>query len=212
MFRESRWVIAVVAVFAVFLTWLMRQTPEGIAALSEEGAGIEAASAAGFALCALAVWIRTGTAFVTKAAISVLMLALTARELDMDKRFFTRGLFKSKQYLKADVPTLEKVLSAALVLFILACFIGLIYRERHGLTAGMRRLHSGTVALAVTALLAVVAKSLDGIARKLEPFGIAVDDGLAVYLEGIEEVLEFGIMALLLVAILTWPRRPASHP
>lgn len=207
MFGKMKWILAVLATFAVGMIWLMLQPLAAIGRMSAEGAGIETASALGFALCALAVWTRAGTSGITRALISVLMLTLTSRELDMDKRFFTRGLFKSTQYLKDDVPLAEKLLSGGILLLILGCFLGLLYRERHALRAGLREWHSGIVALGVTAVLAIVAKSLDGIARKLEPFGITVTDSLIVRLEGAEEVMELTIMALLLVAILApWHR------
>lgn len=204
--RDFRWIAAVLAVFAAALAWLMMQPPAAIAEISRENGPVETASAVGFALCALAVWMRTGTGAGTKALVSALMLVLTARELDVDKRFFTRGLFKSSQYLRDDVPFGEKIVSAAILLAILGCLLALVVRERRTLRAALRRWHAGTMALAVTVIFAGIAKSLDGIGRKLAPLGIEVSADLGVYLGGVEELMELAIMALLLVAILCWPR------
>lgn len=204
--RDFRWIAAVLAVFAAALAWLMMQPPAAIAEISRENGPVETASAVGFALCALAVWMRTGTGAGTKALVSALMLVLTARELDVDKRFFTRGLFKSSQYLRDDVPFGEKIVSAAILLAILGGLLALVVRERRTLRAALRRWHAGTMALAATVIFAGIAKSLDGIGRKLAPLGIEVSADLGVYLGGVEELMELAIMALLLVAILCWPR------
>ena len=209
--RDFRWIAVVLVVFAAALAWLMMQPPGAIVAISRENGPIENASAIGFALCALAVWLRSGTSTVTKGLVSVLMLVLTMRELDVDKRFFTRGLFKSSQYLKDTVPTGEKIVSAVILLVILGCLVALVMRERQTIRAALRRWHAGTIALATTIVFAGIAKSLDGAARKLAPFGVEVSDDLGVYLGGVEELMELAIMALLLVAILCWPRRDAAR-
>jgi len=204
--RDFRWIAVVLVVLAVALAWLMMQSLDAIVAISRENGPIENASAIGFALCALAVWMPAGTSTVTKALVSVLMLVLTARELDVDKRFFTRGLFKSSQYIRDDVPFGEKIVSALILLVILGCLVALVMRERQTIRTALRRWHAGTIALATTVVFAGIAKSLDGIGRKLAPFGVEVSDDLGVYLVGVEELMELAIMALLLVAILCWPR------
>lgn len=209
--NPTRWLVFILVTFAVALTWLMIQPLPAITELTKENGPIESASAIGFAVCALAVWTRAGTSVPTKALISILMLVLTSRELDLDKRLFTRGLFKSSQYLKDDVPFAEKIISAIILLSIIGCFIALIIRERHTLRAALSRWHAGTWALAVTLLFAAIAKSLDGIGRKLAPLGIDVPKDLSRYLSGVEELMELTIMVLLLFAILAWLRRTETN-
>jgi len=206
MKRDYAGLALVLIVFAVGLAWLMAQPLDVIGRVAREGGAVETASAIGFAACALLVWTRSGTAVSNKVCVTVILLAMAARELDMDKRFFTRGLFKSSQYLKEGVPLAEKIVGGAIILCILGCLIGLFLRERRTLWAGLRGGYAGALAVALAVAFAGIAKSLDGIARKLEPFGVRVTDALSVRFQGIEEVMELTIMALLLVAILAvWP-------
>ncbi len=200
--RHHLWIIGVLIAFALGLVWLLAQPEPELKRLASEGEGIETASAIGFGLCALAVWARTRTAAASKVMVSVLMLVLVARELDLDKSQFTRGLFKSSQYLRGDVPVGEKLIGALILLAIAGCLIALIRREWATLRDGLRVRHAGIAALGVAAVFAAIAKSLDGIARKLEPLGIVVDEGWIVPLQGTEELMELTIAALLLVAVL----------
>ena len=49
--------------------------------------------------------------------------------------------------------------------------------------------------------IAVISKTLDGLARKLSSFGIYIDDSLNIFTSRLEEILELGIPLAFLYAI-----------
>ena len=53
-------------------------------------------------------------------------------------------------------------------------------------------------------VLAVTAKTVDGLARKLEPFGIALSETLSKNLALYEETAELGMALALLFAVFAW--------
>ncbi len=205
--RNHIWVVVLLGILALGLIILLMQPLQTIDAIVREGGPVELASAAGYFICFMLVWTRAGTAPVTKLSISVLMLALLAREQDMDKLHFTRGLFKSSQYLKDDVPFTEKVIGLAIILGLIACAILILIREKQHIWVGWITRHTGFVALGLAILLALISKFYDGIGRKLAPFGIDVSAAMSTRFQGVEESMELAIPAFLVLAILAWPRR-----
>ncbi|MGR3484486.1 MAG: hypothetical protein ACU0BF_04020 [Paracoccaceae bacterium] len=138
---------------------------------------------------------------------AVVLLALGARELDLDKRGFTEGLLKARQYTGDAVPLGERLLAAAILGLLI--WVGLRILRRHGraFAAGLRTRAAWAWAVAGAVILAVVSKTLDGLGRKLAPLGFEVGPRADAAALALEEVLELGIPLMLIAAILAWGAR-----
>lgn len=180
-------------------------------ALLAEGGPIETLSALGYVVvAALLVW-RMGFSRDWRAwPLAGVLLALVGREIDLDKRGFTEGLLKSRQYLGGDVPPAERLLSIALLAALLS-LLTLTWRRygRQFLQAlGQGRQAAILIALGIT--LAALTKSIDGLERKLAGV-VTLPDGTDQALAPFEEIGELGIpLAFLLAALATHQRQPAG--
>lgn len=141
--------------------------------------------------------------------VTVMMLLLTARELDFDKRFTEKGVLQLRLY-SGDYPLEQKLIGAFFVILILVCLYRLVrlgWRPLlHGLRAGTAWAWSFVAAFAAV----VVAKSLDGAGRKLAPYGIELTEETDFFFVVIEEVGELGFGLLLVFAICSWVRWDAT--
>ena len=182
--------------------------------LLAEGGFYESLSVVGYILCILAlVWTLRGA--VQRVWYLPLVLAvMAARELDLDKSLFTRGLFKARQYTGEGVPLGERLIAGLILALIVTAILLMLWRHaRPYLTALFRgRAWAGAVLLGIG--FTVAYKLLDGIARKLAPLGIEVSADAERTAFVVEEIGELGIPVMFLVAILLWPGpAPATaHP
>ncbi|TFL19143.1 hypothetical protein [Jannaschia formosa] len=136
------------------------------------------------------------------------LLLAAAREMDLDKSLLSGGILKSRFY-TGDFPLWEKLVGLVIVVFALWAGLRLI---RHGAGPVWRALRSGRgwPWLVVGALVGVVvAKGFDGIGRKLRPLGIEVSQALNDQLGDVEEWLELGAAAAILLAVALWARSRA---
>lgn len=137
--------------------------------------------------------------------IPVIVLLMGMRELDFDKRFTSEGVLQLRLY-TGDSPMWEKLVGAMVVGLILWCGIRLAVINLPRWFRGLYRLSPVSWLVGSAGLLLVVAKSLDGIDRKLAPFGIVFTRDFVTVSGRVEEVLELA-MALLLVqavAFFAW--------
>ncbi|QIK41855.1 hypothetical protein G8E03_14480 [Pontibrevibacter nitratireducens] len=136
-------------------------------------------------------------------------LALFAlRELDMDKAsFFTEGVFKARQYSGDHVSLIEKALSLAILIVVLVIAFKCLQRGLPALLRGLRQLDAVSLLITTGLFLAVLAKSLDGLRRKLASLGIEVSNFVSAKAGIIEETTELGLAAMMLAATVTvWQR------
>ncbi|MBM2574741.1 hypothetical protein JQC91_00355 [Jannaschia sp. Os4] len=134
---------------------------------------------------------------------------LTMREFDLDKAV-EPGLLKARTY-SGDAPLAVKLLGLFVIVLALVC----LWRVARDLPAAWRALRAGAAWpwLVGTAIVAVVvAKSFDGIGRKLAPFGIDVPPETVLALSRVEEVLELLFALLLLIAATVAWRRGTDAP
>ena len=120
------------------------------------------------------------------------------REMDMDKRPFTEGLFKSRQYLGDTVDLPEKLLSA--VILILLITIVVVAMRRAVATLRTRGLDGVSLCVLTGLFLGFTAKMMDGLGRKLAPWGIDVPTHIEDIATLYEEVAEMGMALCLLLA------------
>ena len=213
--RTGWWVIlALIVAFAAQMVVVNGLPAATQTTLLAEGGFYESLSVVGYILCILAlVWTLRGA--VQRVWYLPLVLAvMAARELDLDKSLFTRGLFKARQYTGEGVPLGERLIAGLILALIVTAILLMLWRHaRPYLTALFRgRAWAGAVLLGIG--FTVAYKLLDGIARKLAPLGIEVSADAERTAFVVEEIGELGIPVMFLVAILLWPGpAPATaHP
>lgn len=180
---------------------LLPQTPRAF--LMTEGGMIEMASALGYLLCiGLIAWLWPAGSLRRSWYFPVLLLAFSARELDADKIFFTEGLLKLSQYTAGTVGGGEMLVSILLVLGLVISTLAMLNRETGPFLADLRKFHPAAIAFLIGVAFIGAYKSIDGLGRKLAPFGIEVGETLNRYVTVVEEVGELGIPLMFGVAII----------
>lgn len=129
--------------------------------------------------------------------IPALFALMAAREMDADKRFSTDGLLKLRTY-TGDAPIATKLVGAAIILLALVASYRLLRRNLPFWWARLRTMHADALLILGAFLTGVVAKSLDGIGRKL---GITLPANVDMMAGRTEEVLELACYWMLCIAI-----------
>ena len=213
--RAGWWVIlALILAFAAQMVVVNGLPSATQTTLLAEGGFYESLSVVGYILCILAlIWTLRG-AVLRVWFLPLVLAVMAARELDLDKSLFTRGLFKARQYTGEGVPLGERLIAGLILALIVTAILLMLWRHaRPYLTALFRgRAWAGAVLLGIG--FTVAYKLLDGIARKLAPLGIEVSADAERTAFVVEEIGELGIPVMFLVAILLWPGpAPATaHP
>ncbi|MEM5542569.1 hypothetical protein WNY61_07440 [Sulfitobacter sp. AS92] len=182
--------------------------------LLAEGGFYESLSVVGYLLCIAAlIWTLRG-AVLRVWYLPLVLAVMAARELDLDKSLFTRGLFKARQYTGDDVPLGERLVAALILAIIICAILLMLWRHVRPFLAALfqGRAWAGAVLLGIG--FTVAYKLLDGIARKLAPLGIEISADAERTAFVVEEIGELGIPVMFLAAILLWPG-PApttAHP
>ncbi|MFG6594933.1 hypothetical protein ACGYK4_10340 [Sulfitobacter sp. 1A13368] len=213
--RAGWWVIlALILAFAAQMVVVNGLPAATQTTLLAEGGFYESLSVVGYILCILALaWTLRG-AVLRVWYLPLVLAVMAARELDLDKSLFTRGLFKARQYTGEGVPLGERLIAALILALIVTAILLMLRRHaRPYLTALFRgRAWAGAVLLGIG--FTVAYKLLDGIARKLAPLGIEISADAERTAFVVEEIGELGIPVMFLAAILLWPGpAPATaHP
>jgi hypothetical protein len=197
-----RVVAALLAIYAAILlagVWWQG----AVVALGRENGVAEWLGLVTFVMTAL--WLAWTCLWLPAAAAGI----LTLRELDFHDWFFEPGLLHA-DLLTSDAPVRQKAVGLTVALTILAVFVALVWRGGPVLWRAVRARAAWAMALVAGTLLGVVASQLDGIGRRLEPFGIIVPDDLATRFVLLEEILELGFAVCLLFAASQAARRSAT--
>lgn len=173
----------------------------------KEGHGVEQLTVALYAL-AIILWFSARPA-AGDWHLPVILMLMAMRELDFDKRFTEVGLLKSQYYLR-DAPITAKLTGILLVLVIVIVLSRLLWRNlRPWLRAlAARRLDAWLVFAACACVF--VSKAIDGIDRKLAPYGISFAHDAMVRFGRIEEILEMVFVLLFCQAIVLFAHRPGA--
>lgn len=157
--------------------------------LTREHGGVELASGLLY-LWAAVVWVALHgrRELLRNWQIPTVLLMMGGREFDLDKLFTSVGVLKSKLYLTAQAPVWERLLGVAVLAFTLAVLIRLTRHQGRAFLDGLRRGAAAEVALLAGLLLAIFAKTIDGLGRKLQGFGIKLDAATGAWFGSVEEV------------------------
>ena len=179
----------------------------GLLRMGESGP-IEVASAAGYFVCALYMIARGGRDFlVSRGYFVVLTLLFGFRELDFDKAFTTMGILKSRFYLSTDVPLQEKVIGLLVIALIFWTVFQLLRNHFVEFLQGLKQRAPVALGVALIFFLLAFSKSIDGLARKLKPFGIETSAEVSRWAGSVEEVLELGIPIYMVLTFHAWLSR-----
>lgn len=161
-------------------------------------------------LCALLgfVVLAPGTALGRGWHVSVLLLLLVGRELDFDKRFTDKGILQARLY-SGDYPLMQKLIGVAVIALTLTALYRCVRFGSRPFMAGLRQGSAWAWWLSGAVVLVVIAKSLDGLARKLAPFGIEVPENVNSLAGLVEEGFEWVFGMMLILAVCTWVRDQA---
>lgn len=191
------------------LGWLaaMRFPKEMMDQAFTEGGPVEAASVVFLALASLILavdMVRSGGR--ARWHLALLTAALALRELDMDKTLTAHGILSARLYSSA-APLEQKIAGALVIAGLVWASLRLLRRDLLPWVAALRRKETWAW-LSFTAFgLYCVAKTLDGAARKLATWGIALSDDHSRLTSFAEEGLELVAAILLLLSVLGWQRR-----
>jgi hypothetical protein len=140
----------------------------------------------------------------------VLLAAAGLRELDWDKAFTDSGVLQLRLY-SGDAVWGQKLAGLVVLAVLIAAGLRLLGRD---FMPWLRSLRAGDVAAWLVAGcfgLHIVAKTLDGLGRKLQPFGINLSDWTNTVAGRAEEALELVAAILILQAVaVIWSRKRAA--
>lgn len=173
---------------------LLAMPDELATTILREGGVVETLSALGYLLILVYVFITFNKSFLVKYHyLMILLLMFAMRELDFDKRFTEVGILKSRFLLSVQVPVLEKIIGAfVLVLLVYVVWMAL-YRHFIPIMKAIVQPKAYMLGVYLGVLVMVVSKTLDGLQRKLEGFGIYTTNWLVQNASLIEEALELFI-------------------
>ncbi|WP_157471752.1 hypothetical protein [Gilvimarinus agarilyticus] len=198
---QSLLLLGLLAIIAYYLQLDDSQTQ----AAAQEGSLIDRTSALGYLICAGLMLVLGGRDLLKHhypLMIGVTLLGL--RELDFDKRYSTLGLFKSATFRSPDVSLLEKGITLVVVLLVVWLAIALIVKYLRPLLTRAVQFNMVAISICCAGGLLVVARTLDGIARKLGEFGVNVTAHTEVHTTIIEEVFELGAPYSLIIALFCY--------
>ncbi|MEE4187666.1 MAG: hypothetical protein V2I76_04360 [Roseobacter sp.] len=191
------------------------------ASFKREGGGLETASAVLYIVAAVVFLRVVPEGSLTRLVhVPLLMVLFALRELDFDKAFTSSGILSLRLY-SGDSPLTTKLIAGAVA--VAAVFV-ILRTVWVGVPAAWRALRTGAVwpwYAAAAGGVVVVAKSIDGLGRKLLEFGIVISDDLDATAALVEEVGEAFIPVFAMMAVFSrWRggmvdggggRGPASH-
>ncbi|UWR25634.1 hypothetical protein K3757_14360 [Sulfitobacter sp. S223] len=170
--------------------------------LIKEGDFFEVLAVVGYGLCMAAMLVFWGPMSLRSHWYFYVVMALcAARELDLDKKPFTEGLLKARQYTGDTVSTPEFMISLALLIAIVTTCLALIRFETAAFIRGIAARRSASIAVLAGLVFAVLSKTIDGLDRKLEPFGVSFSSATNQTFSVLEEVGEMGIPLMFGIAI-----------
>jgi hypothetical protein len=198
------WLVVAIVAVQITAAWIALGP---VGALKTEGAGAEQASATAlFAAFLIFSVDRFGAGEFRSWHVALLLAVLALRELDLDKRLFADGMLKLRFYTGGEAPLWQKVIGGAVIVTILAALWRLYRRQFRGWWAALRARAGWAWVVLAAFLLGAVAKSLDGLGRKLAPLGISFDDDLDLAFGLAEETLELVFALALVLAVCIAPR------
>ena len=169
-----------------------------------ESGPIQVFSAAAYLMAVVALARETNGSFMWKHLyFAVIPIAMCFRELDFHNHFTTMSITRSTFFISPRVPLIEKA-GAVLVYGVLVWCGVMLLRHAREFLSDLRAFRAYAVSLVLAGGFAVVSKAVDGIGRKLAPFGLEITPVVEGAFIVAEEVMELGIPVFFLVAVFAF--------
>ncbi len=172
------------------------------ASLKREGGGLETISAVLY-LVAVGVFFKLVPRddIVALWQVPALLVFFTLRELDFDKKFTPSGVLSSNLYLDDNALSTKLIAGSVLLLFLVVLY-RMVRRGLPSLLRGLYARQTWAILVLSTFVLTFVAKSVDGLGRKLAGFGVTVPAKVDSIASIFEEVGEAFIPVLAILALI----------
>ncbi|WP_051222219.1 hypothetical protein [Neptunomonas japonica] len=181
--------------------------------LLAEGGLIETSSAAGYFICAIFIIYKSNLNYLKRYHyFLILIIMFGLRELDFDKRFTTMGILKSKFLFSSQVPMLEKAIGFFIILILLYTVYRILKTHLRSFLLNLKEFSTITIGTLFSIAFLVVSKSIDGLGRKLKPFGIELSELQKTHIEALEEILELGIPIMLILTFAAYFKQQSTSP
>lgn len=181
--------------------------------LVRERGAIETSSALLYAFAAITwLWTRPGATWKASWQVPAIIFMMMGREFDLDKKLTSVGILRSDLYLTDMASPVERIFGVIVLAFVATAAFRLIALNGRAFLDGLRHRGLWVWALAIGAGFAVLSKLVDGIGRKLAPFGITLDADTSLMMVVLEELLELGIPLMFLVAVIASVRIEKTAP
>lgn len=183
------------------IVFLGSVNPDTRDAIVKEGGAVESLSAIGYFICAILLFL-IGRNHKSYWYLMLVLFAFGLRELDFHNRFTTMSLLKTKFYVSPDVPVMEKIIGAAVILLLLYSFFHLIKNHFRDLMSAIKQMEPYAIGAFFGIFLLFLTETLDGLARKLASIDITIGNDMNRLSSNIEEILELGIPLMFMIAIM----------
>lgn len=162
--------------------------------LFKEDGIVETASAIGYFVCmAFLLYIAGTHSLKSHWYLYVIFLAMSLRELDFDKRFTEIGILKSRFLISDEVNLPAKIIGGLILLLMIIAVCTWAFRHTKDFITGLLKQRAADWMAAFAIGFIVFTKAIDGIARKLEPWGISFAKDTIQLATYFEEVFELAI-------------------
>lgn len=183
-------------------------------ALIKEGGPIESVSAAGYFVCLIMTFLFKGSRRNSSWHVMFVLLICGVRELDFDQRFTTWNISRIELYLNPrlspNIPIVEKMIGAAVILLLLYSVCVLVARHLRDVISATRQKEPYAIGVVLGILLLGGSQILDGLKHKLAVIGINGEGDVDQLVRGAEEILELGAPFIFMIAIAACVRRTSS--
>jgi hypothetical protein len=170
--------------------------------LAEDGPVESLSAAAWFLGAAGLVLALVKTRWRDAASAAFILVLAGLRELDMQKRFTTMSITKTKFYLSPAVPLGEKVVVVLVLAAIAAVVIRFGWRNFPAWWRGIRAGHAPSLAVLAALATLAVSKVLDRLPQVSREFGAPLPEDWSASCHAAEEILELAGPCLLLAAMV----------
>jgi hypothetical protein len=199
--------LAVTAVGLLLVILLNPATVDGgLNPLFHEDGFIERLSPIGYVLCMVLIIAQGGFRFALgKAfALTVILLAMTLRELDFHNRFTVMSIEKLKFYISSEVPLGQKAIGLVVLVLVAVAVVHVLRRYAGPFLAGLGKGDPVSLATLLAIASVVLSKSIDGLDNRLEDLGFLMGSEAAHIVEKIEETTELGVSIFAIIAVVAY--------
>jgi hypothetical protein len=174
----------------------------------KEGGPVESLTAVLYVVCFIIILVSGRWAFLRdKPYFALLPVIFCMRELDFDKRFTGIKFYKIKFFLSDDISLLGKIFAFSVLVTILLLVYSMIKNHWRTFVLEVRERTSFGIGVLVVFSLCVVAKSIDGLGRKLRSVGLEASPAVEQCAAVVEEYVELGIPLAMLIVFVSYFRR-----